>query len=76
MRRSVPCRRCAPRWWCSACTDYPTSMVAISDLASGNYVIHRRVPAGAFVATAPLLVVLVIGGRRIVRGIVEGAVKS
>ncbi|MGW0503600.1 carbohydrate ABC transporter permease [Micromonospora sp. NPDC003241] len=57
-------------------TDYPTSMVAISDLASGNYVIYRRVLAGAFVATVPLLVVLVIGGRRIVRGIMEGAVKS
>ncbi|MFV2100478.1 carbohydrate ABC transporter permease [Micromonospora sp. LOL_024] len=57
-------------------SDYPTSMVAISDLASGNYVIYRRVLAGAFVATLPLLVVLVIGGRRIVRGIMEGAVKS
>ncbi|GIJ78320.1 cellobiose transport system permease protein [Micromonospora phaseoli] len=57
-------------------TDYPTSMVAISDLASGNYVIYRRVLAGAFVATLPLLVVLIIGGRRIVRGIMEGAVKS
>lgn len=57
-------------------TDYPTSMVAISDLASGNYVIYRRVLAGAFVATVPLLVMLVVGGRQIVRGIMEGAVKS
>ncbi len=57
-------------------TDYPTSMVAISDLASGNYVIYRRVLAGAFVATVPLLIMLVIGGRQIVRGIMEGAVKS
>jgi cellobiose transport system permease protein len=57
-------------------TDYPTSMVAISDLASGNYVIYRRVLAGAFVATIPLLIMLVIGGRQIVRGIMEGAVKS
>ncbi|MFC8296389.1 carbohydrate ABC transporter permease [Micromonospora orduensis] len=57
-------------------TDYPTSMVAISDLASGNYVIYRRVLAGAFVATIPLLVMLFIGGRQIVRGIMEGAVKS
>ncbi len=57
-------------------TDFPTSMVALSDLASGNYVIYRRVLAGAFIATVPLLVLLVVGGRQIVRGIMEGAVKS
>ncbi|MFI7430523.1 carbohydrate ABC transporter permease [Micromonospora sp. NPDC049836] len=57
-------------------TDFPTSMVAVSDLASGNYVIYRRVLAGALIATAPLLVMLFIGGRQIVRGIMEGAVKS
>ncbi|MDT4992672.1 MAG: cellobiose transport system permease protein [Actinoplanes sp.] len=57
-------------------TEFPTSMVALSDLASGNYVIFRRVLAGAFVATAPLLLLLLAGGRQIVRGIMEGAVKS
>ena len=57
-------------------TEFPTSMVALSDLASGNYVIYRRVLAGAFVATVPLLVLLLLGGRQIVRGIMEGAVKS
>jgi cellobiose transport system permease protein len=57
-------------------TDMPTSMVALSDLASGNYVIYRRVLAGAFVATIPLLIMLFVGGRQIVRGIMEGAVKS
>jgi cellobiose transport system permease protein len=57
-------------------TDFPTSMVALSDLASGNYVIYRRVLAGAFVATVPLLALLLIGGRQLVRGIMEGAVKS
>jgi cellobiose transport system permease protein len=57
-------------------TEFPTSMVALSDLASGNYVIYRRVLAGAFAATVPLLVLLVIGGRQLVRGIMEGAVKS
>ncbi|AGL20490.1 carbohydrate ABC transporter permease [Actinoplanes sp. N902-109] len=57
-------------------TAFPTSMVALSDLASGNYVIYRRVLAGAFMATVPLLVLLLIGGRQIVRGIMEGAVKS
>lgn len=57
-------------------TEFPTSMVALSDLASGNYVIYRRVLAGAFMATVPLLVLLMLGGRQIVRGIMEGAVKS
>jgi cellobiose transport system permease protein len=57
-------------------TDFPTSMVALSDLASGNYVIYRRVLAGAFAATVPLIVLLLIGGRQIVRGIMEGAVKT
>ena len=57
-------------------TDFPTSMVALSDLASGNYVIYRRVLAGAFLATVPLIVLLLVGGRQIVRGIMEGAVKS
>lgn len=57
-------------------TEYPTSMVALSDLASGNYVLYRRVLSGAFLATVPLLVLLFIGGRQIVRGIMEGAVKS
>jgi cellobiose transport system permease protein len=57
-------------------TEFPTSMVALSDLASGNYVIYRRVLAGAFAATVPLLVLLLLGGRQIVRGIMEGAVRS
>jgi cellobiose transport system permease protein len=57
-------------------TDTPTSMVALSDLASGNYVKYRRVLAGAFLATVPLIIMLFIGGRQIVRGIMEGAVKS
>ncbi|WP_407650834.1 carbohydrate ABC transporter permease [Actinoplanes lobatus] len=56
-------------------TDFPTSMVALSDLASGNYVVYRRVLAGAFVATVPLIVLLLIGGRQLVRGIMEGALK-
>jgi cellobiose transport system permease protein len=57
-------------------TDMPTSMVALSDLASGNYVLYRRVLAGAFIATVPLLIMLFVGGRQIVRGIMEGAVKQ
>ncbi|MEV1287233.1 hypothetical protein [Micromonospora sp. NPDC049679] len=50
--------------------------MAIFDLASGNYVLYRRVLAGALVATLPLLIMLFVGGRQIVRGIMEGAVKS
>ncbi|MBV1854216.1 carbohydrate ABC transporter permease [Catellatospora sp. NEAU-YM18] len=57
-------------------SDYPTSMVALFDLASGNYVLYRRVLAGALVATVPLILMLAVGGRQIVRGIMEGAVKS
>jgi cellobiose transport system permease protein len=57
-------------------TDMPTSMVALSDLASGNYVLYRRVLSGAFLATIPLIILLFVGGRQIVRGIMEGAVKS
>jgi cellobiose transport system permease protein len=57
-------------------TEHPTSMVAISDLASGVYVQYRRVLSGAFLATLPLLVMLFVGGRQIVRGIMEGAVKQ
>jgi cellobiose transport system permease protein len=57
-------------------TDYPTSMVALSDLASGNYVIYRRVLSGGLIATLPLLLMLFLGGRQIVRGIMEGAVKQ
>lgn len=56
-------------------TDFPTSMVALSDLASGNYVIYRRVLAGAFIATVPLVILLLLGGRQLVRGIMEGALK-
>ncbi len=57
-------------------TENPTSMVAISDLASGVYVQYRRVLSGAFMATLPLLFMLFIGGRQIGRGIMEGAVKQ
>jgi cellobiose transport system permease protein len=56
-------------------SEYPTSMVALSDLASGTYVTYRRVLAGAFVATIPLLALLFLGGRQIVRGIMEGALR-
>jgi cellobiose transport system permease protein len=50
--------------------------VAISDLAGGVYVRYRRVLSGAFLAALPLLVMLFLGGRQIVRGTMEGAVKQ
>jgi cellobiose transport system permease protein len=51
-------------------------MVAIADLAGGVYVQYRRVLSGALPATIPLIIMLFIGGRQIVRGIMEGAVKQ
>ena len=50
--------------------------VALSDLASGNYVKYRIVLAGSFLATLPLILLLFVAGKQIVRGIMEGAVKA
>lgn len=55
--------------------DY-TIGVALSKLASGNYVKYRIVLAGSLLATLPLIVLLVVAGKQIVRGIMEGAVKA
>jgi cellobiose transport system permease protein len=56
--------------------DHPTVQVALSNLASGQFIIYTHVLAGAFLATLPLLVIFFIAGRQIVAGIMEGAVKS
>jgi cellobiose transport system permease protein len=56
--------------------EHPTVQVALSNLASGQFVVYSRVLAGAFLATLPLLVVFVIAGKQLVAGIMEGAVKS
>jgi cellobiose transport system permease protein len=50
--------------------------VALSNLASGQFILYTHVLAGAFLATLPLLVIFFIAGRQIVAGIMEGAVKS
>ena len=50
--------------------------VALSNLASGNYVKYRIVLAGSFLATIPLILLLFVAGKQIVRGIMEGAVKA
>jgi cellobiose transport system permease protein len=56
--------------------EHPTVQVALSNLASGQFVIYSHVLAGAFLATLPLLVIFFVAGRQIVAGIMEGAVKS
>ncbi len=57
-------------------SENPTVQVALSNLASGQFVIYSRLLAGAVLATLPLLVIFAIAGRQIVAGIMEGAVKS
>jgi cellobiose transport system permease protein len=56
--------------------EHPTVQVALSNLASGQFVVYSRVLAGAFLATLPLLVIFFIAGKQLVAGIMEGAVKS
>ena len=57
-------------------TENPTVQVALSTLASGQFVMYTQVLAGAFLATLPLLVIFFLAGKQIVAGIMEGAVKS
>lgn len=57
-------------------SEHKTIGVALSDLASGTYVKYRVVLAGSLLATLPLLALLVVAGKQIVRGIMEGAVKA
>jgi len=56
--------------------EHPTVGVALSRLASGNYVKYRIVLAGSLLATLPLILLLAIGGKQIVQGIMEGAIKA
>jgi cellobiose transport system permease protein len=56
--------------------EHPTVQVALSNLASGQFILYTHVLAGAFLATLPLLIIFFIAGRQIVAGIMEGAVKS
>ncbi len=57
-------------------SENPTVQVALSNLASGQFVIYSRLLAGAVLATVPLLIIFVVAGKQIVAGIMEGAVKS
>jgi len=54
----------------------PTIGVALSKLASGNYVTYRIVMAGSLLATLPLILLLFVAGKQIVKGIMEGALKT
>lgn len=54
----------------------PTVQVALSTLAAGKFMDYTLVLAGTALATLPILVVFAAFGRRIIGGIMEGAVKG
>jgi cellobiose transport system permease protein len=56
----------------------PTVQVALSRLSSGTayYQDQALVMAGTLMATLPLIVVVVIFGRQLISGIMDGAVKA
>ena len=54
----------------------PTVQVAVSTLASGYVQDYALVLTGTFVSIIPLLVVFVVLGRKIISGIMQGAVKG
>jgi len=54
----------------------PTVQVAISTLAAGQYMDYTLVLAGTALATLPILLVFGLFGRRIIGGVMEGAVKG
>lgn len=56
--------------------EHPTIGVALSRLASGTYVKYRIVIAGSLLATLPLIILLFVAGKQIVKGIMEGAMKA
>ncbi len=56
--------------------DNPTVQVALSTLSSGYIADFSLVLAGATIAIFPLLVVFALLGRRIIGGIMQGAVKG
>jgi len=56
--------------------DNPTVQVALEKLQAGYYVDYSLVLAGTTLATIPILIILVVLGRQIVAGIMQGAVKG
>jgi cellobiose transport system permease protein len=57
-------------------SNHPTVQVALSRLSSGYYTDQSLVMAGTLMATVPLLVVVVLFGRQLISGIMDGAVKA
>jgi cellobiose transport system permease protein len=58
--------------------DHPTVQVALSRLSSGSayYTDQALLMAGTLMATIPLLVVVLLFGRQLISGIMDGAVKA
>jgi cellobiose transport system permease protein len=54
----------------------PTVQVAVSTLASGYVEDYALVLTGTFVSVLPLFVLFLVLGRKVVGGIMEGAVKG
>ncbi len=54
----------------------PTVQISLRSLGTGYYTDYAQVFAGTAVAVVPLLVVFIIFGRRIIGGIMEGALKA
>ena len=54
----------------------PTVQVALSTLAAGRYMDYALVLAGTALAILPILIVFGLFGRRIIGGVMEGAVKG
>jgi cellobiose transport system permease protein len=53
-----------------------TVQVAVNQLKSSYAIDYALNMGGAFLATAPLLLLFVFVGRRLVRGVMDGAVKG
>lgn len=56
--------------------DSPTVQVALSALASGYHTDYPLMLAGASLAVLPVVAIFILPARRIVSGIVQGAVKG
>ena len=57
-------------------SDAQTIGPALHNLRAGNTPKNSIILSGSFLATVPLIILLVVAGRQIVRGIMEGAVKT
>jgi cellobiose transport system permease protein len=53
-----------------------TAQVAVNQLKSSYAIDYALNMGGAFLSTAPLLILFILVGRRLVRGVMDGAVKG